>query len=95
MYAIAFDLNLRTLEAVHPKGFQQAYRDVERTLHALSFRRVQQSVYVTNQHDLGLVYRAIDDLRALNWFAEAVTDIRAFRVEDWSDLTPIFKETLR
>ena len=56
---------------------------------------MQQSVYVTDNHDLGLVYRAIDDLRALSWFGDAVTDIRAFRVEDWSDLTPIFKETRR
>ena len=92
MYAIAFDLNLRTLEAIHPKGFQQAYRDAERTLRVLGFRRVQQSVYVTDHNDLGLVYRAIDELRALGWFSDAVTDIRVFRVEDWSDLTPIFKD---
>jgi virulence-associated protein VapD len=93
MYAISFDLNLRTLEAIHPKGFQQGYRDVERVLRSRGFRRVQQSVYVIDRHDLAVVYRAMDDLRALDWFGEAVNDIRAFKVEDWSDFTPIFKDT--
>ena len=73
MYAVSFDLNLRTLEAIHPKGFQQGYRDVKRALQAIGFRRVQQSVYVTEHHDLTVVYRAIDDLKALSGFAEAVT----------------------
>jgi virulence-associated protein VapD len=92
MYALSFDLNLRTLEAIHPKSFQQAYRDIARILHARGFRRVQQSVYVTDRHDLAAVYLAVDDLRMLTWFGEAVNDIRAFKVEDWSDFTPIFKE---
>ena len=34
---------------------------------------------------------AIDALRSKEWFANSVRDIRAFRVEDWSDFTPRIK----
>jgi virulence-associated protein VapD len=92
MYATSFDMNLKTLEAIHPKGFQQAYRDVERAFNACGFRRVQQSVYVTERRDPGDVYLEINSLNELSWFSKAVSDIRPFRVEDWSDLTHIFKD---
>ncbi len=68
MHAISFDLKLRTPGAIHPRGFQQAYRDMERTLNPLRFRRVQQSVYVTERHDLGSVYLAIATRRGWNGF---------------------------
>jgi virulence-associated protein VapD len=31
-------------------------------------------------------------LKALAWFPESVKDIRAFRVEQWSDFTDFVKE---
>jgi virulence-associated protein VapD len=34
---------------------------------------------------------AMTALKALPWFSDCVRDIRAFRVEMWSDFTPFFK----
>ena len=31
-------------------------------------------------------------LKKLSWFKDSVRDIRAFRVEDWSDFTSFMKE---
>ena len=31
-------------------------------------------------------------LKAIPWFANSVRDIRAFRVENWSDFTQFMKE---
>ena len=35
---------------------------------------------------------AIDALASIEWFANSVRDIRAFRIEDWSNLTKIVKK---
>ena len=35
---------------------------------------------------------AIEALKKTDWFKDSVRDIRAFKVEDWSDFTPVFKE---
>jgi virulence-associated protein VapD len=91
MYAISFDLNVNTLTVVHAKGYRQAYRDIERELAAFGFRRVQQSVYLAEGARIGEVFSALEALKALMWFADAVTDIRVFRVEDWSDVTQQIK----
>ena len=91
MYAISFDLDVDVAAARHPRGFRQAYRDVERTLSAFLFRRIQQSVYLTEVSGLSNTFQAVEALKALPWFPEAVIDIRVFRVEDWSDFTKAIK----
>ncbi len=40
------------------------------------------------------VTRAMNALKALIWFPASVRDIRAFRVEQWSDFTAYIKEDL-
>ena len=45
----------------------------------------------TDDRDLGRLFAALNALKALPWFTGAVTDIRAFRVEDWSNVTPQIK----
>lgn len=35
---------------------------------------------------------AIDALASIEWFANSVRDIRAFRIEDWSNLKKNSKE---
>ena len=37
------------------------------------------------------LFRAIEALRNLEWFRKSVRDIRAFRVEGWSDFTDYVK----
>ena len=37
------------------------------------------------------LFAALLALRALPWFPQAVRDIRGFKIENWSDFTPIIK----
>jgi virulence-associated protein VapD len=37
------------------------------------------------------LFQAIGALKALPWFPASVRDIRAFRIEQWSDFTPVMK----
>lgn len=91
MFAIAFDLLVNVTAAVHPKGVSQAYSDLGQTLGRFGFVCVQGSLYITTSEDLANLYSAIDALKQLPWFAECVRDIRAFKVEQWSDFTSVVK----
>jgi virulence-associated protein VapD len=92
MFAIAFDLVVAETEKHHPVGVSQAYTDIANTLDRFGFRRVQGSVYVTDSDDMAGLFRAIMALKTLPWFPVAVRDIRAFRIEQWSDFTLLVKE---
>ncbi len=92
MYAVAFDLVVADTEEHHPKGVSQAYADIGSILNEHGFRRVQGSLYVTDNEDMANLFRAMQVLRAQPWFPESVRDIRAFRIEQWSDFTGIIKE---
>lgn len=37
------------------------------------------------------LFLAIQSLKVTGWFAASVRDLRAFRIEQWSDFTPIVK----
>lgn len=91
MFAIAFDLLVRETAAQHPKSVGQAYADIGSTLAGFGFERIQGSVYVTRSEDLANLFRAVTALKALPWFPRCVRDIRAFRIDQWSDFTPIIK----
>jgi virulence-associated protein VapD len=79
-------------EKHHPKGISQAYADIGSTLERFGFQRIQGSVYVTNGEDMANLFQAILALKALPWFPASVRDIRAFRIEQWSDFTPLVKK---
>jgi len=64
---------------------------VERTLLQFEFKRVQGSVFLNEGEDLANLLLAMNDLKALPWFPKVVRDIRAFRVEQWSDFTGFMK----
>ena len=91
MFAIAFDLVVEDARKRHPKGVAQAYVDIGSVLERFGFRRVQGSVYVCEREDLANLFAAMNALNALQWFAGCVRDIRAFRIEQWSDFTAFFK----
>jgi virulence-associated protein VapD len=93
MFAIAFDLVVNEVELRHPKGVPQAYSEIRKTLEGFGFTWVQGSVYVCEREDLANLFSALQALRALTWFAGCVRDIRAFRIEQWSDFTNMFKAT--
>lgn len=92
MFAIAFDLIVAETEAAHPKGLTQAYKDIRAVLADHGFEWVQGSVYVAAHEDMARLFAAIMALKALPWFPRSVRDIRAFRVEQWSDFTAIVKD---
>jgi virulence-associated protein VapD len=91
VFAIAFDLVVKDTEINHPKGTTQAYADIGKTLNEFGFRRVQGSVYACEIEDLANLFAAIGALKGLPWFPRSVRDIRAFRIEQWSDFTDFVK----
>jgi virulence-associated protein VapD len=91
MFAIAFDLVVTDTAQNHPKGVSQAYADIGATLANFGFDRVQGSLYTTPSEDLANLFGAITALKALLWLPASARDIRAFRVEQWSDFTKLVK----
>ena len=89
MFAIAFDLVVADTAQHHPKGVSQAYADIGSA--NFGFTRVQGSLYTTPSEDLANLFGAIMALKALPWLPASVRDIRAFRVEQWSDFTKLVK----
>ncbi len=91
MFAIAFDLTVEDTLLHHPRGLTRAYADIRRTLSAHGFEWMQGSVYLTKNEDLTNLVRAMNALKNLSWFPKCVRDIRAFRVEQWSDFTDFMR----
>jgi virulence-associated protein VapD len=91
MFAIGFDLLWHQTKAEHPKGVSQAYADIGAVLNRYGFSRVQGSVYVSQGDSLVDVTLAMNALKALAWFPVCVRDVRAFKVEHWSDFTNFMK----
>ena len=91
MFAIAFDLVVKDTEQNHPKGVSQAYTDIRVCLQDFGFDLVQGSLYVTKSDDIANLFQAIMALKQMPWFPTSVRDIRAFKVEHWSDFTSIVK----
>lgn len=94
MFAVAFDLVVAKTKEHHPKGDPSAaYRDIYETLvtrHGFEWK--QGSVYLLPDENMARLFAAIMDLKALPWFPASVRDIRAFRVEQWSDFTALVKD---
>lgn len=93
MYAIAFDLKIDDLKKYYGDPYNSAYAEVSRELETLGFEWKQGSLYVTkdNANPLAILNKAINKLSKIEWFKNSVRDIRAFKVEDWSDITEIVK----
>lgn len=91
MFAIAFDLVVSAAVVHHPKGVTAAYADIGSTLRKFTFERIQGSVYVSENNDMANLFAALLALKSLPWFPSVVRDIRGFRIENWSDFTPLIK----
>ncbi|MCR9010752.1 virulence protein [Gabonibacter chumensis] len=96
MYAITFDLRINDLKEHYDKQPPNAYVEIKNVLKTYGFSWIQGSVYVytnTQQNDIGLgsVFLAMEALKKIDWFVQSVRDIRAFKIEDWSNFTPIVK----
>lgn len=93
MYAIAFDLKIEDLRREYGEPYNPAYDEIRSYLEELGFEWTQGSVYISRAdvNTLTHVYLAISKLSSIKWFKNSVRDIRAFKVEDWSDFTAIVK----
>ena len=93
MYAIAFDLKIDDLRREYGERYNVAYDEIRQELEHLGFEWTQGSVYInkSQENNLTSVYKAINTLAKIEWFKKSVRDIRAFKVEDWSDFTEIVK----
>ncbi len=91
MFAIAFDLDTKKAERYHPKGVTQAYADIRELVGRFGFEWKQGSVYACDNEDMANLFGVMTALKELPWFPGSVRDIRAFRVELWSDFTPFIK----
>jgi virulence-associated protein VapD len=92
MYALAFDLDLAQVRANRPGHVSGAYAEIRTALvNGHGFRWVQGSLYILDNEDMSILFRAIQALMAIAWFPPGVRDIRAFRVEQWSDFTATVK----
>ena len=94
MFAIAFDLVVKDTAQHNSKGVSSAYAEIGAALSGYGFSRVQGSLYVCDNEDMANLMDAIDSLSDLPWFPASVRDIRAFRVDQWSDFTTRVKRKI-
>ena len=81
-----YDLTYREmLEVVDGIGIETIYPEILTNLYT------QGSVYLTDKDDMANLFAAIYALKKIDWFKSSVRDIRAFKVENWSDFTDIVK----
>ena len=93
MYAIAFDLKIDDLKKEYGDPYNGAYDEIRQELENIGFEWTQGSVYISKSQEntLTTVYKAINKLSCIDWFRKSVRDIRAFKVEDWSNFTDVVK----
>jgi len=92
MYAISFDMLISELKQNYGDPYNNAYYEISNVLRKYDFYNTQGSVYLSQNTDMANLFRAMNALKKITWFKNSVRDIRAFRVEDWSNFTSFFKE---
>jgi virulence-associated protein VapD len=93
MYALSFDMEVTKLKEHYGEPYNKAYDEIRVVMGELGFDLAQGSLYIakSDQNNLTSVYKVINKLSSILWFKESVKDIRAFKVEDWSDFTEVVK----
>lgn len=93
MYAIAFDLIVFELKKHYGDPYYNAYAEIKKVLKENNFYWIQGSTYAS-EGDLRTLFRAIQSLKDIHWFCASVRDIRAFKIEDFSDFTEEFQQNI-
>jgi virulence-associated protein VapD len=91
MFAIAFDLKVNELKENYGDLYNQAYDEITAELATFGFEQKLGSLYLSQNEDLTNLYEAITKLSNIDWFKKSVRDIKAFKVENWSDFTDSIK----
>jgi virulence-associated protein VapD len=92
MFAISFDMLISDLKENYGDPYNNAYFEIATVMEKYGFYRGQGSVYLSTDNDMTNLLRALNALKSIQWFKNSVRDIRAFRIEDWSDFTAFIKE---
>jgi virulence-associated protein VapD len=92
MFAISFDMVIDDLKNNYGEPYNNAYYEISVILEEFNFYRAQGSVYLSDKNDMANLTRAMIKLKSVAWFKNSVRDIRAFKVEDWSNFTDFMKE---
>jgi virulence-associated protein VapD len=92
MFAISFDMVIVDLKKSYGEPYNNAYFEINKALRKYEFYNTQGSVYLSENNDMSNLFRAMNELKSIVWFKDSVRDIRAFRVEDWSNFTDFMKE---
>lgn len=92
MYAISFDMVVADLKQYYGEPYNNAYFEIKTELRKFGFYNAQGSLYLTEDRNMANLFRAIDALKRIDWFKKSVRDLRAFRIEDWSNFTDFVKE---
>lgn len=94
MEGVTFDLDTVVLEEVYGVSRAAAYAEMEKRLAALGYKHVQYSVYICPEPSKSgklLTVELYKTLADIPWFSECVRQVTAFKVAEWGDLTPAFK----
>ena len=92
MFAISFDMLIADLKTNYGETYNNAYYEISVVLEEFHFFRAQGSVYLSEKNDMANLTKAMIKLKSIDWFNKSVQDIRAFKVEDWSNFTDFMKE---
>ena len=92
MFAISFDMLISDLKDNYGESYHNAYFEISVVLEEFHFYRTQGSVYLSEKNDMVNLTKAMIKLKNIDWFRNSVRDIRAFKVEDWSNFTDFMKE---
>ena len=94
MYAILFDFELNSLQALHPQGANRAVMDMRRVLeNELNFKWQQDGLYFgeasTNTVSCVLAVQTLAN--RFDWFAPSVRSARLLRIDENTDLMRAIK----
>ena len=92
MFAISFDMVVIDLKNNYGEPYNNAYFEINKALRKYEFYNTQGSVYLSENNDMSNLFRAMNELKSIDWFKNSVRDIRTFRIEDWSNFTDFMKE---
>ena len=85
-------MDIKELRSTYGEPQNNAYYEIKIILRKYDFYNTQGSVYLTDKDDMANLFSAIYALKNTAWFRASVRDIRAFKVENWSNFTDIVKE---
>lgn len=91
MFAIAFDMDTKKLEAKFGPSYTNKYKEIEKFLESHDFTWTQGSLYYGDKEKtkIGTPFLVARKLSIqFPWFKECVKDIRILKIEDDDDLKP-------